>query len=460
MYDEKIIEDSLEFCKQIRIYREADQKRKENLSFVEKIGKQYEQEIELRGEQAEKKLRTGISENKAEIEHKWEHIEEKTSDEVTVEQTEETVSEVRYLEQGDKADSRESLPPHGETVAEQIEKRPSDKVMAESVEEKPSDAVVAEQTEKKPSVEVAAEQIEAKAQKEKPETGLQPQAEVFPKKEAPKIEPQAETHTEKEVPEIEPQAKVHTEKEEKEAREKSRPTKMRSARNVSGVNMALLGEEEKPAGPDPSIVKEEIARQGEKRGKRPTSETPMLSFVNNILLVCICVLVGFLAASLITHFCIYETRVEGSSMEPALSDRDHVFIEKIGYHFHNPKRYEIIVFPVTIPEKEKKKETKETSYYVKRIIGMPGETVQIQDGNVYIDGRKLVTDTYRLSEILDPGIAGEEIKLKEDEYFVLGDNRNLSTDSRSEYVGAIKKDDIDGKVVFRIWPFSRMGKVK
>ncbi len=389
MYDEKVIEDSLEFCKQIRIYREADQKRKENLSFVEKIGKQYEQEIELRGEQAEKKPSDGV-------------------------------------------------------VAEQIEEKPSDEVVAERIEEKPSDEVTAERIEEKPSDEVTAEQIEADTQKEKEKTELKPHAEVYP---------------ENEKPETEPQAKVHTEKEEKEAREKSRPTKMRSARNVSGVNMALLGEEEKPAGPDPSIVKEEIARQGEKK-KRPTSETPMLSFVNNILLVCICVLVGFLAASLITHFCIYETRVEGSSMEPALSDRDHVFIEKVGYHFHNPKRYEIIVFPVTIPEKEKKKEKKETSYYVKRIIGMPGETVQIQDGNVYIDGRKLTTDTYRLSEILDPGIAGDEIKLGEDEYFVLGDNRNLSTDSRSEYVGAIKKDDIDGKVVFRIWPFSRMGKVK
>jgi signal peptidase I len=114
----------------------------------------------------------------------------------------------------------------------------------------------------------------------------------------------------------------------------------------------------------------------------------------------------------------------------------------------------VVVFPVQSTDALGEKVD---TYYVKRVIGLPGETVQIIDGKVYINDQPLTDDKYCLSEILDSGSAEQPITLKEDEYFVLGDNRNMSTDSRSEYVGLVKRQDIIGEVFMRIWPFSHFG---
>lgn len=153
---------------------------------------------------------------------------------------------------------------------------------------------------------------------------------------------------------------------------------------------------------------------------------------------------------LLITFVVQRTEVDGTSMEPTLEHRDNLFVDKISYRFKEPERFDIIVFPF---------QYKENTYYIKRIIGMPGETVQIDEqGNIYIDG-EILQESYGL-EIIKPeniGRAAEPITLGEDEYFVMGDNRNNSSDSRTDIVGNIHRDDIIGRAWVRIWPFEKMG---
>lgn len=143
------------------------------------------------------------------------------------------------------------------------------------------------------------------------------------------------------------------------------------------------------------------------------------------------------------------TRVSGQSMQPTLHDGDNLLVDKLTYRFRDPKRYEIVVFPYKYEE---------DTYYIKRIIGLPGETVQIIDGYVYINGEKLKKD-YGAEVMQDSGIAEEPITLGEDEYFVLGDNRNHSSDSRVPNVGVLKRKDLLGRAWVRIWPLDRIGVV-
>ena len=138
-------------------------------------------------------------------------------------------------------------------------------------------------------------------------------------------------------------------------------------------------------------------------------------------------------------------------MEPALSDGDNLIVDKISYRFHDPERFDIIIFPY---------QWEPNTYYIKRIIGLPGETIQIDDeGNIYIDG-KVLQEHYGLERIKNPGSAREPITLGEDEYFVLGDNRNNSEDSRFTQVGVIHRDDIVGRAWLRIYPFDRIGFIR
>lgn len=165
-------------------------------------------------------------------------------------------------------------------------------------------------------------------------------------------------------------------------------------------------------------------------------------------------LLGVLCVTwLVIHFVGQRTEVEGASMEATLSEGDNLIVDKITYRFSDPKRFDIIVFPFRYQE---------NTYYIKRIIGLPGETVQIDDkGNIYIDG-EILQESYG-KEIIRPetvGIASEPVVLGEDEYFVMGDNRNNSTDSRTEIVGNIHRSEIIGRAWVRIWPLSKMGFLK
>lgn len=164
-------------------------------------------------------------------------------------------------------------------------------------------------------------------------------------------------------------------------------------------------------------------------------------------------LIVLCATYLLIHYVGQRTEVDGASMETTLSDGDNLIVDKITYRFQDPQRFDIIVFPF---------QYQENTFYIKRIIGMPGEVVQIDEqGNIYINGEVLKESYGR--EIIKPenvGIASEPIILGEDEYFVMGDNRNNSTDSRTEIVGNIHRSDIVGRAWLRIWPFSKFGILK
>lgn len=156
---------------------------------------------------------------------------------------------------------------------------------------------------------------------------------------------------------------------------------------------------------------------------------------------------------LVIHFVGQRTEVDGESMAYTLSDGDNLIVDKISYRFHDPKRFDIIVFPF---------QYEENTFYIKRIIGMPGEMVQIDEqGNIYIDG-EILQESYG-REVIRPeniGIAAQTILLGEDEYFVMGDNRNNSTDSRTDIVGNIHRKDIVGRAWLRIWPLNKFGILK
>lgn len=154
---------------------------------------------------------------------------------------------------------------------------------------------------------------------------------------------------------------------------------------------------------------------------------------------------------LVIHFVGQRTQVQGSSMEPTLSTEDNLIVDKLSYRFHDPERFDIIVFPFL---------QEEETFYIKRIIGLPGETVQIdEEGNIYVDG-EVLEESYGKEVIANPGRAYEPIELGEDEYFVLGDNRNHSSDGRDPSVGNIKRENIIGRAWLRIWPLTKFGFVK
>ncbi|MBR5267976.1 MAG: signal peptidase I [Lachnospiraceae bacterium] len=138
-------------------------------------------------------------------------------------------------------------------------------------------------------------------------------------------------------------------------------------------------------------------------------------------------------------------QVNGSSMNPVLNSGDVVLINRILYDLGTPERYDIAVF-----EKEN------SSYNMKRIIGLPGETIQIKDNLVYIDGKPLDTDNV-LGHATMAGIAEYPIDLGADEYFLLGDNRESSEDSRFSGIGVIKREQLTGKVWLKFQPIEEFG---
>ena len=156
------------------------------------------------------------------------------------------------------------------------------------------------------------------------------------------------------------------------------------------------------------------------------------------------------AVWLVITFVGQRTEVEGASMENTLHNGDNLIVDKLSYRFHDPERFDIIVFPFQFQD---------NTYYIKRIIGLPGETVQIMDdGSIYING-EMLEENYGM-EVIKPetiGRAAEPIELGDDEYFVMGDNRNNSSDSRTDMVGNIKRENIIGKAWLRIWPVSDFG---
>ncbi|MCD6429455.1 signal peptidase I [bacterium] len=154
-------------------------------------------------------------------------------------------------------------------------------------------------------------------------------------------------------------------------------------------------------------------------------------------------LIALLIVIPIREFVFQPFFVRGQSMEPTLHDFDYLIVDELSYRLHQPQRGDVVVF---------KSPTNPQQRFIKRIIGLPGETVIIRDGKVIIekDNKSFVLDE---SSYLSPNIStpGEtKVHLGEDEYFVMGDNREKSYDSRS--FGPIHKEDIIGRLAFRIWP--------
>ena len=143
---------------------------------------------------------------------------------------------------------------------------------------------------------------------------------------------------------------------------------------------------------------------------------------------------------------IERTVVPGTSMEPTLAENTSIIVNRLSYMTKGPKRFDVIVF---------EQEGEEHSYYhVKRVIGLPGEQVQIANGLVYINGEPLKEAVHGLAQIHLSGLAAEGITLDEDEYFVLGDNRNKSEDSRFANIGNVTKEQIVGKAWLTLKPFN------
>ena len=187
---------------------------------------------------------------------------------------------------------------------------------------------------------------------------------------------------------------------------------------------------------------------GEKEEK--TGERTAKNMVKEVLSMALYIAVVLCITFLVVRYVGQRTQVDGHSMENTLFDGDNLIVDKISYRFTDPKRFDIIVFPYHY---------KEDTYYIKRIIGLPGETVQIRDGEIYIDGAILEED-YGKETMLTSGRAADQIQLGEDAYFVLGDNRDHSEDSRFDDVGNIERSEIIGRAFIRIWPFERFGLLK
>lgn len=155
---------------------------------------------------------------------------------------------------------------------------------------------------------------------------------------------------------------------------------------------------------------------------------------------------------LIAFTCVYfaglRTSVVGQSMEETLSSGDEILVNRFLYKVTDPKPNDLVVF---LPNGNEK-----SHYYVKRVIAVPGDTVLIRNGAVYVNG-ELFQEEAEVASIEEAGLAAEEITLGDDEYFVLGDNRNNSEDSRYANIGNVKKEYMIGKAWFRIAPLGKFG---
>ena len=188
-------------------------------------------------------------------------------------------------------------------------------------------------------------------------------------------------------------------------------------------------------------------KEENKKEDPDTLSKGMSEVISLILYIAVALVITFLLIKYVGQ----RTVVDGQSMEPTLYNNDNLIVDKISYRFKDPERFDIIVFPY---------QYKDDTYYIKRIIGLPGETVQIDtEGNIYIDG-EILEESYGKEIIKDPVLAAQPITLGDDEYFVLGDNRNHSGDSRFADVGNVKRSQINGRAFFRMWPISSMGLIK
>ena len=176
-----------------------------------------------------------------------------------------------------------------------------------------------------------------------------------------------------------------------------------------------------------------------------------LSLFREIIIWVVEIAITIVVAAVFTYFFGVRSTVVGPSMSPQLEDGNEVLIDRFFYKFISPKSGDIIAF---LPNGNTN-----THYYLKRVVAVPGDTVQIKDGRVYVNGEELAEEV-EVARMDDAGLAENEITLAEDEYFVLGDNRNNSEDSRFANIGNIKESYIIGKAWFIIAPRDKLGLIQ
>ena len=153
----------------------------------------------------------------------------------------------------------------------------------------------------------------------------------------------------------------------------------------------------------------------------------------------------------VEHFFISPMQVVGDSMNPVLSDRDLILIHKMAYQKESPKRFDLVVFTYRGDQ---------DIQYIKRVIGLPGETIEIKNNRIYVDSEEL-KEYYGIYEHKKKQLETYgPYTLGTDEFFVLGDNRQHSVDSRSGDVGPVKAELLVGKAIFRFWPIQGVGSLK
>ncbi|BBA79281.1 signal peptidase I [cyanobacterium endosymbiont of Rhopalodia gibberula] len=181
-------------------------------------------------------------------------------------------------------------------------------------------------------------------------------------------------------------------------------------------------------------------KQETKNPNQPSQENPWIEGIKTIATAAI-------LAFGIRAFVAEARYIPSSSMEPTLQVNDRLIIEKVSYHFQEPKRGDVVVFNPTKALQEKDFR----DAFIKRVIGLPGETIEVKTGKVYVNGQA-IKEKY-ISE--DPNYDYGPVTVPERQYLVLGDNRNNSYDSH--YWGHVPKEKIIGKAFVRFWPFNRLG---
>ena len=160
-------------------------------------------------------------------------------------------------------------------------------------------------------------------------------------------------------------------------------------------------------------------------------------------------IIALLAAMfLIMHLTGRRIVMNDQSMYPTLTEGDLLVVDRITYLISGPKRFDIVIYPSRYEP---------DALYIRRIIGLPGETVQIVEGEIYINGKVLQKQPEGLAQPLQAGRSSEMITLGMNEYFVLCDDRSNLNDSREPFIGGIRRDEIQGRVRFRAWPLGRIG---
>lgn len=163
------------------------------------------------------------------------------------------------------------------------------------------------------------------------------------------------------------------------------------------------------------------------------------------------IVVTLVLAAMVGIMLFQTVTMQESSMEPTIAVGDRFFINRVVYKFSSPKRGDLVVFRTNASD--------DAALHIRRVIGLPGETIQISGGRILIDG-EAYKEGKDFPMISNPGLASSSITLESGEYFVLGDNRNNSEDSRYADIGMVKKRYIAGKIWFTCAPFEKLGFTK